>query len=142
MEMRFIGVDDPLYDAECALRSKVLREPLGFSRGAEQFPFEGESLHLVAIDDGVVVGCLLFHPEEKTGRLFQMAILPERQGGGIGKQLINYMEEALRLRGYTSVYLHARKPVVTFYELLDYVAEGDPFTEIGIEHQKMVKVLV
>ena len=76
LDLLFIDVADPAYEGECALRFRILREPLGFTRADVAFPFEAESLHLVAVDaDGVVRGCVLFHPDGRGGgRLFQMAV--------------------------------------------------------------------
>ena len=56
MEFRFIDTRDPLYGAERALRVEILRKPLGMPPGSELFPFEKESFHLVAVDEGRVVG--------------------------------------------------------------------------------------
>ncbi|MGZ6028975.1 MAG: GNAT family N-acetyltransferase, partial [Myxococcaceae bacterium] len=73
----------------------MLRKPLGHGREAVAFPFEAESLHLVALDGPHVVGCVLFHPEgPDSGRLFQMAIEPERQGSGLGTRLVRGLEVA------------------------------------------------
>ncbi len=71
------------------------------------------SLSLVAVDDDEVVGHVLFSPVEvSNGKeswpcegLGPVAVLPERQRGGIGKKLI---EEGLRLcwqRGVKAVFV-------------------------------------
>lgn len=141
MEFKFIDTKSSEYEAERLLRTKVLREPLGFKPGAEIFPFEHESLHLVALDGDLVVGCALFHPEGKTGRMFQMAVYEEYQRKGIGKKLVAIMEEHLADEGFEEVYIHARDIAVPFYKKLGYSAEGEPFIEIGIEHFLMRKKL-
>lgn len=138
MELRFITPEDSFYPGELELRFRVLREPLGHPREAVTFPFEGESLHLVAIDAGQVVGCVLFHPESPgDGRLFQMAVTPSRQGSGLGRELVRRLEAELTRRGFGEVHLHARAPVVPFYEKLGYAVFGDPFEEVGIPHRHM-----
>jgi predicted GNAT family N-acyltransferase len=116
----------------------VLRKPLGHGREAVAFPFEGESLHLVALDGRQVVGCVLFHPEgTETGRLFQMAIEPERQGAGLGTRLVRGLEVAVAGMGFREVTLHARDAAVGFYARLGYVSFGAPYVEVGIPHQNM-----
>ena len=138
MELRFIAPDDPRYPDELELRFRVLREPLGHPREAVTFPFEAGSLHLVAIDAGAVIGCVLFHPESAhEGRLFQMAVTPARQGSGLGRELVRGLEAELLRRGFREVHLHARSPVVPFYEKLGYAVYGQPFTEVGIPHCHM-----
>ncbi|MBU8895832.1 GNAT family N-acetyltransferase [Corallococcus sp. M34] len=138
----FIHLDHPLYARELDLRFRVLREPLGHTREQVLFPFEAQSLHLIAHDAGEVVGCVLFHPEDAHGgRLFQMAVAPQLQGQGLGAQLVRTLETGLRERGFTHVHLHARAQVVPFYERLGYAVHGEPFIDVGIPHRHMNKTL-
>jgi len=116
----------------------VLRGPLGLGRDAVAFPFEAESLHLVALEAGQVVGCVLFHPEGPgTGRLLQMAVEPGKQGTGLGTWLVRALEDEVARRGFTEVTLHARDTAVGFYARLGYEPLGPPYVEVGIPHQNM-----
>ncbi len=138
--LAFITPDDPLYEGELELRFRVLREPLGHTRQDVAFPFERDSLHLVAHEDGAVVGCVLFHTENaRSGRLFQMAVAA--QGRGLGAQLVRALEQALRERGVQHVHMHARASAIGFYEKLGYQVYGEPFVEVGIEHRPMQRWL-
>jgi len=140
--LSFTHPGHPLYASELELRFRVLREPLGFTRAQVAFPFESESLHLVAHQQDTVLGCVLFNPEDAHGgRLFQMAVAPHLQGQGLGARLVRSLEEELRRRGFTHVHLHARGNVVPFYERLGYTVYGEPFTEVGIPHRHMRKTL-
>jgi ribosomal protein S18 acetylase RimI-like enzyme len=139
---RFIGLDAPEYAQELDLRWRVLRKPLGFAPEAVAFPFEAESLHLVALDAGRVMGCVLFHPEgTETGRLFQMAVEPDRQGTGLGTTLVRALEAELARRGFREVILHARDSAVGFYARLGYAPVGPPYVEVGVPHQNMRRSL-
>ncbi len=120
----------------------MLRKPLGQGPDAVAFPFETESLHLIALDAGRVVGCVLFHPEgPATGRLFQMAVEPDRQGTGIGTRLVRALEDQVSVRGFREIILHARDAAVGFYARLGYVSFGAPYVEVGIPHQNMRRAL-
>jgi predicted GNAT family N-acyltransferase len=143
LAMRFITVDDALYAEELELRFRVLREPLGHARADVPFPFERESLHLVAIEPaGSVAGCVLFHPETSiSGRLFQMAVVPRCQGQHVGHKLVRALEAELTQRGFQQVHLHARENVVPFYERLGFAAFGEPFVEVSVRHRHMQKSL-
>jgi predicted GNAT family N-acyltransferase len=143
MELRLITTTDPLYFDELELRFRVLRKPLGQTRADVLFPFEHESLHLVAVEDARrVVACVLFHPEsDGSGRLFQMAVTPARQGRGLGQSLVRALEAELVQRGLREVHLHAREDVVPFYERLGYVVFDEPFVEVSIPHRKMRRAL-
>lgn len=142
MNFKFIKTSDPEYALERELRNEVLRKPLGFPPGAEVFPFEDESYHLIAIDEGKVVGCLLFRPEGRTGRLYQMAVDEKYRGRGVGKNLVEIIENKLTSEGFVEIYLHARKTSESFYAQLDYKISGEEFVEIGIPHIRMKKRLI
>ena len=139
MEYKFISTDEDAYKEERALRAKVLREPLGFPAGAEVFPFEYEAMHLVALDGERVVGCCMFKPEGKGGRLLQMAVYFDHQKRGIGGGMIKCMEARLKELGFEEIYLHSREDAVDFYKRFGFEPVGKKFIEIGINHQKMVK---
>jgi ribosomal protein S18 acetylase RimI-like enzyme len=142
VELRFLGTPDALEEAELDLRWRVLRAPLGHPREATRFPFEAESLHLVALEGPKVVGCVLFHPEgPHTGRLFQMAVEPALQGKHIGQQLVRALESEVAGRGFRTVTLHAREGAVGFYARLGYAVFGEPFSEVGIPHRHMRRQL-
>lgn len=142
LELTLIHPEHPLYEGALDLRFRVLREPLGYPRSAVAFPFEAQSLHLVAHEGPTVLGCVLFHPEDAHGgRLFQMAVAPHLQGQGLGARLVTALEAELRRRGFTHVHLHARAHVVPFYERLGYAVYGEPYTEVGIPHRDMRKTL-
>jgi ribosomal protein S18 acetylase RimI-like enzyme len=142
VDLLFTHPGEPLYQEELELRFRVLREPLGQSRDTVQFPFEKDSLHLVAREGAAVVGCVLFHPEAgERGRLFQMAVEARLQGQGVGAALVRRLEQELRTRGIREVTLHARQTAVAFYERLGYSVEGDPFVEVGLPHRHMRRVL-
>lgn len=140
--LQLIDPSHSLYSGELELRFRVLREPLGQSRAQVLFPFEKESLHLVAVRENEVVGCLVFHPESDVeGRLLQMAVQPSLQGQGVGRSLMQHMEQVLHERGYRNLHLHARQTAVPFYAGLGYSPEGPPYTEVGIPHLNMRKLL-
>lgn len=141
--MIFIGAESPEYAGELDLRWRVLRRPLGHGLEAVAFPFEAESLHLIALEGDRVVGCVLFHQEGPgTGRLFQMAVEPDRQGTGLGTRLVRALEAEVARRGFGEITLHARDTAVDFYARLGYQAYGEPYLEVGIPHQSMRKTLV
>lgn len=138
MKIEMITLDDDRYQPELALRYAVLREPLGIKREDVDYPFDLGSLHWVAMDGDLVIGCVLFHPEgEKTGRLLQMAVTPTLQGRGVGRDLVRALERDVRERGYEEVTLHAREDKVGFYQRLGYEVFGEAFVEVGIPHRHM-----
>lgn len=130
-----------LHRQELWLRGEVLRKPLGMAPETALTPYDDEADRFVALVDGAVVGCVLLHVRGDEGKLFQMGILPEHQGRGIGRALVAALEAEARRLGLRRVFCHARHHARDFYALFGYHIKGEPFMEIGIEHSRMEKSL-
>jgi predicted GNAT family N-acyltransferase len=149
-QVRRITRDDPLYEQECDLREDVLLRPLGLSlaRFHQEFPGAEERFeHFVAVTRDParglrVIGCAALLPNAPAsgaGKLMQMAVNPQRQGEGIGRQLVSAVEaRAFGGLGLEALSCHARVPVVGFYESLGWQVDSDVFDEVGIPHRRMV----
>jgi len=140
MKFKFITPSHASYRDELMLRWEVLRKPLGMPPGSEVLPEEMECLHLIAIEDKKLVGCVLFHPEsEHSGRVLQLALSEEYRGKGGGRKLVSNLEQALAKRGVSDLYLFAREDLIGFYERLGYHLEGESFERMGVPHRIMKK---
>ncbi|HJV21948.1 MAG TPA: GNAT family N-acetyltransferase [Holophagaceae bacterium] len=132
----------PAYALAVALRHEVLRVPLGLRFTEAQLASEADSHHLALFDGERLVGTLLLTPREGGAvQMRQVAVDPNRQGGGVGRSLVEEAERFARQQGFARMTLHARDTAVGFYERLGYAAVGDPFVEVGIPHQGMEKPL-
>lgn len=130
----------------------------------QQFTMEDElddkdeaSDHLLLVDekvDGSIenVGTIRWWPipGRSAGKMGRVAVLKPYRGKGIGKVLVDVLEEHLRerkgkagqaLRGQTQVesIAHSQAYAQGFYEKSGYVRQGDLFLEDGADHVKMVK---
>ena len=138
---------EELYASELELRYRVLREPIGMTRQQVCSPIEGECHHVLVVDGERVVGCVLLHLEglnsdgESAARLLQMAVSDELQGRGEGRRLVGALERLARHHGVQRVTLHARQNAIGFYERLGYEQFGEPFSEVGIPHRMMGRLL-
>ena len=140
MEFTWIDTKHPLYQSERKLRFELLYQPFGFFE-LEELPTEEDSLHLVALKDHKVIGCVLFHPEGKSGRMHQLAVAADQQARGLGTQLVRVLEERLRDDGYQSLYKEVRVPVVEFFQKIGYRQEGELYERSGLDHYRMKKDL-
>jgi predicted GNAT family N-acyltransferase len=149
VNFRRITRDDPLYPQAVELRQRILLDPIDYTMAMleDEFPgFEDRFEHFVATithpKGELVVGvvCLLPHsPDRTTGKLMQMAVEPQRQGEGIGRQLVTTLERrAFAGLGLTTLFCHSREDAVDFYQRCGWQTEGDRFHEAGIPHYKMV----
>ena len=135
----------PDYREAIRLRDRILRAPLGLSFSDEELEAEAADFHLGAFEatDRRLIGCLVLSPltDEGTLKMRQVAVTESYRGQGIGKALVRYAESFAREEGFTVMVLHAREPVVPFYEALGYQVEGSPFLEVTIPHRRLAKAL-
>jgi predicted GNAT family N-acyltransferase len=90
---------------------------------------------IAAPDLQVTVDAPAFH-------MRQVAVRQDLQGLGLGRELMNYAHSWVVANSpVRQVYLHARSPVVGFYENAGYTLYGEPFWEVGLEHRAMHRFL-
>ncbi|HEU4606730.1 MAG TPA: GNAT family N-acetyltransferase [Chitinophagaceae bacterium] len=134
------GSDD--YQKMVRLRLDILRKPLGLQFTPEELEQEKKDILVGAFEEEKILGCcMLIEKDRSTVRLRQMAVINNLQGKGIGRALTIFAENIARDRGYRKITMHARKPVVGFYEKLGYSVNGNEFLEITIPHVEMEKAL-
>ena len=139
--MNFLWIDslDSRYQDWLALRHRILREPLGLSFSPEDLAEEVDYRHLIAVEEGVILGGLtVIQIDETSWKIRQVAVTEKMRGTGLGRELMLKMESAARKEGRTRLVLNSRINVVPFYEKLDYRNVGEVFIEVGIPHQKMI----
>ena len=132
------------YAETLVIRDRILRAPLGLSFDETEIAAEATDFHLVAIDpeSGEIAGCLVLSPTGfGTVQMRQVAVIESQRGRGIGKAMVRFSEQFASSKGFVHMKLHAREPVVGFYEALGYAVIGDPFLEVTIPHREMVKPL-
>ena len=130
------------YKEVLRVRDEVLRKPLGMSLYDENLDGDKTDIHIAAFDGEIIVGVLLLKPVNKSEvKMRQVAVLETYQSRKTGTKLVYFAEKLAKSLGYTKIILHAREVAVGFYLKLGYIKSGDEFTEIGIPHYKMMKVL-
>ena len=89
-------------------------------------------LFLVAEDDGAVVGTAMAGYDGHRGWVYYLAVAPERQGGGLGRTLVEEAETRLLALGCPKVNVQIRsgnEAVAAFYDRLGYTP--DAATSLG-----------
>lgn len=144
-ELAQIDANSSRYRDLVEFRRRILRTPLGLDFTPEQLAKEQADIHIAAYLDGELVGCVVLTAVDGSQgsvvKLRQMAVDLDRQGRGIGAQIIAFAEKLAAERGYREIILHARETATPFYERAGYVPTGETFTEVTITHRKMVKRL-
>jgi len=134
-----IDIQHPLYQKERELRNEVLLRPIGIPDYGWEMNDE-KSWHFVAIENSTLIGCVLLAPLDNKGdraQLLQMAVHHSMQGKGIGKILVASLLDFARSQNIKEIEIHSRAEVTSFYQQLGFQPFGDPFEEVGIQHQML-----
>ncbi len=131
------GEDD--MNAAFAIRREVFCGEQGVDEAEEIDGLDALCRHYLARLDGDAVGTARTQTlADGDIKIERVAVLKPLRGRGIGKAL---MTRALADIGAGRVVLNAQLQVESFYARLGFIAEGETFSEAGIDHVRMVKRL-
>lgn len=136
-----VAFGSPEHAGAIRLRRAILRTPLGLDFDPAELAAESDQVHLAALEHDEVIGILLLVPGGRDWKMRQVAVQRERQNDGLGMKLVKAAEREALKRGAARMVLHARETAIPFYLRLGYDLEGEPFTEVGLPHRKMIKLL-
>ncbi len=140
MALKIIDYNSEQYQQMVALRTEVLRKPLGLVYDPADLVKEKDDILIGAFDDDRILGCcILTKVDSNTCKLRQMAVHPSMQRNGLGASIMNFAENVARDAGYTKMVLHARKTASKFYEKLGYAVNTGEFIEVNLPHLGMIK---
>jgi predicted GNAT family N-acyltransferase len=127
--------------AALALREQVFCGEQGVSFEADQDGRDPEATHIVAVEDGVVIGTCRLLFRGRMARLGRLAVVRDRRGDGIGAAILHEADAVALAHGAEAISLHAQTYAQTLYEQAGYDEHGPTFVEEGIEHVAMEKRL-
>jgi predicted GNAT family N-acyltransferase len=124
------------------IRRRVFIEEQRVPEEIEMDTDDSHAFHALAILDGNAIGCgrMVEHgkSEVKIGR---MAVLPEFRKTGVGAQILRFLIDRARTRGFCKAILHAQLTAEGFYLKEGFVPIGEVFEEAGIAHRLMERSL-
>jgi N-acetylglutamate synthase-like GNAT family acetyltransferase len=125
------------FKAYYALRYKVLREPWGHAKGTEKDDYEPISEHFMALDEktGELLGVVKL--DEKTpgvGNISHLAVAQAHQHKGIGKLLVETVENRARERGFKTLGAMSRVTATAYFERHGFHVTGIPSLQLGTAH--------
>lgn len=142
VEIREIPYGSKEYKDSLELRNRVLRKPIGLNLFDENLDRDAGDCHIGAFVNDVLVGILILSPvTDDTVKMRQVGVDDSYRSLGIGRKMVEDSERYALAKGYSKITLHARETAVPFYQKLGYTVLGDTFTEVGIPHREMEKVL-
>jgi len=142
MEIRIFKMSDMEYLLSLILRYKILRIPLGLTFSKDDLAKDKDDIHIGVFEgDEILASLILTDHGDHTMKMRQVAVDDRHQGLGIGRRLVEYADSYARENGYRLIHCHARDTAKAFYLSLGYKVVGDEFTEVGIKHYYMEKLL-
>lgn len=140
-EVRRLDWDEAFDDAYDVRRDVFIDE----QDVPEEMELDGDdedAIHFVAYDDGHPVGTARLRlVDEDTGKAERVSVRKEYRKEGLGRLLMEALEDEARQRGCSEIHLHGQTQVEDFYAALGYRTVSDVFEEAGIPHVEMVKEL-
>jgi predicted GNAT family N-acyltransferase len=152
-EVREVSYGSEEYKTTLALRHQILREPLGLNLWHENLSVEIDQRHFTLWQQGAsldgrsdnkaeLLACVVIVPKRRGWvKLRQMAVNNRFQRRGLGQRLIAAVEDRLINEGVEHIELSARASAVAFYQASHYACEGPAYVEVGLPHQRMIKML-
>ena len=124
------------FKAYYALRYKILREPWGHPKGTEKDDYEPISEHFMAVNEkGDVVGAVkLYEKSGGVGYISHLVVAAEHQHKGIGRLLLDTVEQRARERGFKVIGTMARVTSTAYFERYGFRIVGIPTPHIGTTH--------
>ncbi len=130
------------YERSIDIRNHAFRIPWGLDIRDEDLTGDADmDMYGGYLDDNMIATVFLTEDDSKTARVKSVAILEEYRIKGLGRYLMNFIEDLARQRGYEKVHLMGRVSVEGFYHKLGYKTLSQPFDYNTIPHIDMEKDL-
>ncbi|MFD1565654.1 GNAT family N-acetyltransferase [Haloarchaeobius amylolyticus] len=141
LEVQVAETDRERKDA-FAVRYEVFVEEQGVDEELEYDAHDETATHFVAYDGDEPIGAArLREYEDAVGKVERVAVRASRRETGVGRALMEKLEQHARAVGFDTLTLHSQTQAADFYRNLDYERRGAEFEEAGIPHVEMRKSL-
>ena len=114
------------------IRKKVFIMEQNVPEDVEIDQYEDTSNHIIALIDDRIIGTARWRKTENGIKLERFAVLKEKRGLGIGKELVRFILE--QIKAEPVIYLHAQDHVISFYKKLGFYSVGDHFYAVSYTH--------
>ncbi|WP_070119711.1 GNAT family N-acetyltransferase [Bacillus marinisedimentorum] len=140
MDVRLVQTDSELEDA-FEVRKIVFVDEQNVPVEEEIDQYEEDSVHFVAYDASKPVAAGRLRILEDTGKVERICVLADYRKTGLGKQVMEAIEQHAAELGASTAKLNAQTHAEAFYGKLGYETVSGLFMDAGIPHVTMVKKL-
>lgn len=131
------------YEQSIDIRNRAFRIPWGMDIRNEDLSGDADMDMYVGYLNGIMIATIFLKEGDKdTAIIKSVAIEEEYRVKGLGRYLMDFIEELARKKGYTRAKLMGRVSVEGFYHKLGYKTLSEPFDYNTIPHINMEKSLL
>jgi predicted GNAT family N-acyltransferase len=127
--------------AAMALRYEVFCKEQGVPRHEERDGRDHDGLHLIAVRDAELLAACRLVFVGPTVQFSRMAVAMAARRQGIASEMLRVADRETLAGGAHRIVLHAQVYARSLYEKAGYVVTGREFTEAGIRHVAMERIL-
>lgn len=125
-----------------SLRKRVFMDEQHVPEELEIDEFEETATHFVAYNKGETVGAGRCRSSDGSGKVERICVSPSSRKQGIGRALMQKIEEYAQKQNMPALTLHAQTQAIPFYKQLGYeICSNETFLDAGIPHVSMKKSL-
>ncbi len=128
-------------EAALQLRYDVFCVEQGVPEHEELDGRDQDGIHLVAVSGGELLATCRLLMIGSTAQFSRLAVTRSARRRGIATALLEMADEETRAAGGRRIVLHAQTYAQELYEQAGYRPRGRVFTEAGIDHVAMEKLL-
>jgi putative N-acetyltransferase (TIGR04045 family) len=128
-----------------AVRRRVFVEQQGLFEGSDRDLFDErvDTLHVVALVDGAVVGTVRLYPlGDGLFKGDRLAVLPDARVHRLGGELVQFAVRTAGALGGSRMIAQVQVPNVRFFERLGWACDGGAAPYRGVMHQPMAIALL
>src|ERR1700758_339099 len=108
-QIRVVEITErPQMEQAWAIRRTVFIEEQGVPEAIEMDEDDARAFHALALDGNMAVGCGRMVAHDGYVKIGRMAVLSERRGEGIGRNILGFLMERAKQRGIGRAFLHAQ----------------------------------
>lgn len=142
MEIKKVDYGTEDYEKTIDLRNEYFRKPQGLNIRDEDLSCDKDFSMFAGFIDGELMGTIfLAHIDDELCQIKALIVDEKYRKLGLGKDLMNFIEDYARSEGYKKAKLMGRVSVKKFYEKLGYKPISEPFDYHMTPHLYMIKDL-
>lgn len=132
----------PDYETSIVIRNEVFRKPHGLDIKDDDLSSDKVvEMFGAYMEDKLIATIFLDIVDKDTIKIRNVAILDGYRGKGLGKYLMDHVEDIARERGYTKSVLMGRVSAEKFYNKLGYKTISEAYDYKTVPHVDMEKYL-